>query len=1204
MNKFNKKNLRRNFFCRKQKSLYAFFFAFLFLFGFSFASNAQCPDDNEQYGMSTAPAPGNTVTLTGCIYNGEYRLVNVVPNSTYAFFTCGDDDFDTRITIYEEGTGIFLGTNDDFCGLQSSIDIVPNVSQIRILIDLYDCTSSTGSTCMILQSTNNTLPAPISLNDECVNGEELTSGVTVSGTSVDATFNAVTDTTCDFPTEGIDETVWYTFTGTGSDATVDIPSASFDTQILIYSGNCGALTCVVGDDDSGVGSLSQATFPTVAGTDYFVLVKGFAGTNGTFDITFSAANDACTGALLQVCGTNAIGNTDSASNADNPGTCDIDLSTAPGLWHEVIGTGETIVVSTDNAATDFDTKLGVFTGVCGALVCEGGNDDGGTGLSSVVIVDSELGTSYFVYVTGFGNSTGTFELSADFAPTCIPATNAVVILAADGTAPSLTAVELDGGSNSVCGTTVSLSSPAQTFDCTDVGAGTTVTLTVTDDDNGLTSDCEVNVSVIDVTPPVPVCTTIATTGAFDLDLNAGGSAALMLGDVLVSATDACGVVPGGTVFMSTFFCADIGPQTVTVTVVDVNGVSGTCQADIVVNDVTAPIAICQAETVQLDANGDVTLLATSVENNSTDACGITSLLISLDGNQANAAASLPFGCTNVGGTTVTLFVTDASGNTGTCTAAITVEDNINPSAICKNAVVSLDDNGEGSIGTDDINDGSNDACGITLLSLNNTDFTCSNVGANGTTLTVMDANGNVSTCAATVTVQDLIPAVIECRQLLSTTTTQGFCSAEDLTILPPFSLFDNCGAENVTFTRTPAVNDFPLGETILNWTGTDANGNTSTCQSLVMVSDGELPTIFSCNAGINFIEEGSCLAQVTVTGTGISDNCGIASVEGIGTFTLPIGIHANPITITDVSGNVTVHDFTIYIYDNINPDFQNCPEETIILQADADGTADYPAQTPVATDNCGVPTITNDLPADGLPMGSNVVTFIAQDNYDNTTECIVNVEVTGGISLHPIADIESSLAEDETTQTIVWNSLNASTFCEICEETSLEGFRYVGTWWGHQYFLANESSLTRDEAVLIAEGYDAHLAVINDAAENAYLTEVLDDEIRSAWIGLMPQLIDEEWTFAWDNGDALDFEAISFEEITAETRIILGNDGTWKEATMEEDKYFLIERPCVDFVQTGPIYTPEVEDDEEELPGVLLRSGDVWLMEGMKLRTH
>ncbi|MEY8867889.1 hypothetical protein AB9K24_00150, partial [Meridianimaribacter flavus] len=94
--------------------------------------------------------------------------------------------------------------------------------------------------------------------------------------------------------------------------------------------------------------------------------------------------------------------------------------------------------------------------------------------------------------------------------------------------------------------------------------------------------------------------------------------------------------------------------------------------------------------------------------------------------------------------------TDNNGNVSTCSATVTVEDNTAPTAVCQNATVVLDASGNGSITTSDIDNGSNDACGIASMSLDQTSFDCSNVGANTVTLTVTDNNGNVSTCSATV----------------------------------------------------------------------------------------------------------------------------------------------------------------------------------------------------------------------------------------------------------------------------------------------------------------------------------------------------------------------------------------------------------------------------------------------------------------------
>src|SRR5690606_18731587 len=102
-----------------------------------------------------------------------------------------------------------------------------------------------------------------------------------------------------------------------------------------------------------------------------------------------------------------------------------------------------------------------------------------------------------------------------------------------------------------------------------------------------------------------------------------------------------------------------------------------------------------------------------------------------------------FGCDNVGANTVTLTVTDNNGNVSTATAVVIVEDNVDPIAIAKDITVQLDANGTATFTAADINNGSNDACGVASLSIDISEFGCDDVGANTVTLTVTDNNGNV-----------------------------------------------------------------------------------------------------------------------------------------------------------------------------------------------------------------------------------------------------------------------------------------------------------------------------------------------------------------------------------------------------------------------------------------------------------------------------
>ncbi|MBR9916084.1 MAG: hypothetical protein GYB32_14940, partial [Algicola sp.] len=158
----------------------------------------------------------------------------------------------------------------------------------------------------------------------------------------------------------------------------------------------------------------------------------------------------------------------------------------------------------------------------------------------------------------------------------------------------------------------------------------------------------------------------------------------------------------------------------------------------------APTANCNNYSTQLDASGIANIVAAHVDGGSTDDFGIVNMTVSPN----------TFNCSNIGNNTVTLTVTDSIGQTSSCTATVDVQDNTNPTAICQNTTVVLDASGNGSITTTDIDNGSNDACGIQSLSLDQTTFDCNDIGNNTVTLTVTDNNGNVSTCTATVDVQD------------------------------------------------------------------------------------------------------------------------------------------------------------------------------------------------------------------------------------------------------------------------------------------------------------------------------------------------------------------------------------------------------------------------------------------------------------------
>jgi subtilase family protein/PA domain-containing protein/putative metal-binding protein/peptidase inhibitor I9/type IX secretion system substrate protein/HYR domain-containing protein/polymorphic membrane protein len=337
---------------------------------------------------------------------------------------------------------------------------------------------------------------------------------------------------------------------------------------------------------------------------------------------------------------------------------------------------------------------------------------------------------------GNGNTTPcTFEVSIeDTTPptvTCKPYTAA---LDGNGTA-GITMSDVYDAANSSdnCGTINLVNVTPFSFDCNDLGPNT-VTLFV-NDGNGNFANCTATVTVVDNTAPSANCkpATVA--------LDASGSATVAPADVFDSGTDNCGTVTPVSVTPNTFGCANVGTNTVTLTVDDGNGNTATCTATVTVEDNAAPVANCKNITAVLDGSGSATIAEDAVNDGSSDNCGP----LTFDTDVTS------FGCAETGANTVTLTVDDGNGNTATCTATVTVEDNTAPAANCKNFTTALDADGYYTLAPSSVDDGSSDNCGVTL-SVSPNQFDCGDQGANTVTLTVDDGNGNTATCTATVTI--------------------------------------------------------------------------------------------------------------------------------------------------------------------------------------------------------------------------------------------------------------------------------------------------------------------------------------------------------------------------------------------------------------------------------------------------------------------
>ncbi|MEZ4817110.1 MAG: HYR domain-containing protein [Flavobacteriaceae bacterium] len=201
-----------------------------------------------------------------------------------------------------------------------------------------------------------------------------------------------------------------------------------------------------------------------------------------------------------------------------------------------------------------------------------------------------------------------------------------------------------------------------------------------------------------------------------------------------------------------------------------------------------------------------------------------------------SSTTIEFDCDDLGLNQVEVTVTDASGNTSTCTATVNVIDNTDPILVCMDATVSLDQDGMASILPSMFIDTANsfDACGITITAVDVTDVTCDDIGTPITvTVFASDASGNLASCTATLTVVDDLGPVIE------------GCPADHTVDPGPLNLFyelpdywgdggitadDNCTDPVTIFSQSPAPGTLlPDGVYTISICATDEYGNEGCC---------------------------------------------------------------------------------------------------------------------------------------------------------------------------------------------------------------------------------------------------------------------------------------------------------------------------------------------------------------------------------------
>jgi len=336
----------------------------------------------------------------------------------------------------------------------------------------------------------------------------------------------------------------------------------------------------------------------------------------------------------------------------------------------------------------------------------------------------------------------------------------------------------------------------------------------------------------------------------------------------VTTTQITGI-PSGGVF-------PIGTTLNTFQVEDAYGNIETCSFNVTVNDTQAPTISCPSDMFIDNGAGLCTAIVTYTTPIGNDNClGETTIQI----------AGLPSGSVFPLGTTINTFqVTDAEGNTATCSFDITVNDTENPIVVCQDMTLQLDPiTGLATILPSDLDNGSTDNCSVNL-SLSQDTFDCNDIGDILVTLTVTDDSGNSSACDATVTITDLSIG------------SDVSISASETTI---------CDTQEVTFTATP-INGGTIPSYQWQINGVDVVGETgSVFITTALVNGDEVTVIMTSDVSICAVPQTSNIITIIVNDYNAPANAGPDIANAICTDTT-ITLAGNAITGSGTAGLWTV----------------------------------------------------------------------------------------------------------------------------------------------------------------------------------------------------------------------------------------------------------------------------------------------------------
>ncbi len=461
-------------------------------------------------------------------------------------------------------------------------------------------------------------------------------------------------------------------------------------------------------------------------------------------------------------------------------------------------------------------------------------------------------------------------------------------------------------------------------------------------------------------------------------LDENGIATITAEQFDAGSTDNCGIA-SITIDTETLDCTQLGDQTVTITVTDLNGNESTGTATVTVADDRAPVLTCPDNLMVSACNASVTFEMPEI----TDNC-------SIDMAQLELTAGLPSGSVFPLGVTVQTFVyTDASGNSGECSFEINLVEQLDASFTRSNS--SCESLCDGSISL-------TLAGGVQpyniVWSNGETSETVTGLCAGTYSAIITDAGGCETTVDVEITEpEQLAVTVLNIENPVCASDLAGSITAEVTGGTAPYSFAWSNGETGNSITSITA-GTYEL-------TGTDANGCSQTLTIEVAATDSEAPVLALQDLTVSLGANGTVTLDPALFDAGSTDNCGIASLTATpASFGCnDLGDQQVTLTATDNNGNSVSATVTVTIVDNVAPSL-TCPAN--IVAGFCNPTVVFVA--PQVQDNCSINPANLQLTA-GLPSGSifpagvTMQTYSYTDASGNTGTCSFTVSVFGAATV-------------------------------------------------------------------------------------------------------------------------------------------------------------------------------------------------------------